>query len=284
MTIANKNRLPTLGAPSFTCPYCSATAHQFWFNLFALNCDDRSRPSIPDDQSIEMLAKAKTNSDDERKRIQNAVERGRLLQLGKLFVWEGTCPRYEVLYVGNLWLSRCYSCGEMCVWLHDKMINPIAAYDVKPNEDMPADVRNDFLEAASILNNSPRGSAALLRLAIQRLCKHLGGKGKNINEDVAALVAKGLNPLIGKALDIVRVIGNEAVHPGQIDLRDDKETAGRLFHIVNVVCEQMISNHRHIDELYALLPEAARQGIGRRDSKSLAKLSPDGEIEPNSTA
>jgi len=35
--------------------------------------------------------------------------------------------------------------------------------------------------------------------------------------------------MILQSLDIVRVIGNESVHPGVIDLKDDRHTALRLF-------------------------------------------------------
>ena len=88
-------------------------------------------------------------------------------------------------------------------------------------------------ESRTILDLSPRGAAALLRLCIQKLCKQLGQPGKNINDDIAALVKAGLDPKIQKALDIVRVIGNECVHPGTMDLRDDREIAAKLFVLVN---------------------------------------------------
>ena len=68
------------------------------------------------------------------------------------------------------------------------------------------------------------------------------------------MVRKGLSPVVQQALDAVRVVGNEAVHPGALDLRDDRDTAGRLFELVNIIAEQMISNPKHVRELYKKLP------------------------------
>ncbi len=101
-----------------------------------------------------------------------------------------------------------------------------------PNPDLPDHIIRDYEEARGILRDSPRGAAALLRLCVQKLCMHLGEKGKNIDDDIASLVSKGLNPLVQKSLDIVRVIGNEAVHPGVIDLNDDRDTASQLLILI----------------------------------------------------
>jgi hypothetical protein len=114
------------------------------------------------------------------------------------------------------------------------MVDPALRTGVVPNPDLPDELFADFNEPREIVNASPRGAAALLRLVIQKLCGHLGEKGKNTDDDIASLVAKGLNPLVQQALDVVRVIGNEAVHPGAIDLKDDRDTALRLFQVVNV--------------------------------------------------
>ncbi len=147
------------------------------------------------------------------------------------------------------------------------MIYPGAATAPLPNPDLPEEIQADFTEARAIANQSPRGAAALLRLAIQKLCQHLGQPGKDINSDIKALVAAGLSPGVQKALDTVRVIGNEAVHPGTIDLRDDPETATSLFQLVNFIAEKTITDPKKLDELYARLPAAKLAGIEARDGK-----------------
>ena len=40
-------------------------------------------------------------------------------------------------------------------------------------------------------NDTWRGRDAHLRLAVQKLCKLLGEKGKDINQDIAKLIKKG---------------------------------------------------------------------------------------------
>jgi hypothetical protein len=96
----------------------------------------------------------------------------------------------------------------------------------------------------------------------------LGGKGENINSDIGELVRKGaIDKRIQQALDLVRVIGNNAVHPGQIDLKDDKPMAMSLFRLVNVIVEAAISAPKHIKEMYeTVIPESARKQIEKRDN------------------
>jgi Domain of unknown function (DUF4145) len=147
----------------------------------------------------------------------------------------------------------------------DRLVFPSGSMEIAPNEDLPDSISADYREAALIFRTSPRGAAALLRLCIQKLCDHLGQQGKTLDDAIAALVKAGLDPRAQKALDIVRVIGNESVHPGQIDLRDDPDTALELFKLVNLVAEIMISSPKHVDAMYSGLPAGKRQAIERRD-------------------
>jgi hypothetical protein len=167
--------------------------------------------------------------------------------------------------LANIHVSECYSCGKLTLWLYDSILYPPERHPIEANPDLNADIRADFDEARIIVNLSPRGAAALLRLCIQKLCMQLGKPGKNLDEDIASLVRDGLSPTVQKALDIVRVIGNEAVHPGQVDLRDDRDTALTLFDLVNRIAHDTITHPREISEMYEKLPPAKREAIEKRD-------------------
>jgi hypothetical protein len=167
--------------------------------------------------------------------------------------------------IGHVDFSRCGHCESVAVWVDERMVAPEASPAPMPNSDLPDEIRNDYLEARAIVTKSPRGSAALSRLCIQKLIIHLGQPGKNLNDDIAQLVQEGLTPTIQRALDIVRVIGNNAVHPGEIDLRDDAQTATTLLELINAITDGMISQPKQVEELYSRLPEEDRNRIEARD-------------------
>ena len=155
----------------------------------------------------------------------------------------------------------------MTLWVYNKIVHPIINSEFIPNEDLRDDIKSDFLEAASVLNISPRAAAAILRFCVQKICVQIGEKGKNIDADIASLVKKGLDSTIQKALDAVRVIGNNAVHPGKIDLKDDKETVVTLFDLINFIADIMISREKKVSAFYEILPQTAKDQIEKRDGK-----------------
>ncbi len=151
------------------------------------------------------------------------------------------------------------------MWYGNKLVYPAKLSAPPVHADMPIDIAEDYQEAREVLASSPRSAAALLRLCLQKLCIELGEKGEKINDDIASLVAKGLSPQIQQALDIVRVVGNEQVHPGTLDVRDDPEVAVSLFALVNFIVEDLISKPKTIAELYVRLPATKLKGIEDRD-------------------
>lgn len=166
--------------------------------------------------------------------------------------------------------TRCFSCKRISLWAGRRVVHPPNLVDPQrvPNLDLAGAIQQDFNEAAAILNTSPRGAAALLRLCVQKLCVQLGQPGKNLNEDIGALVSKGLDIHIKEALDVVRVVGNDCVHPGEIDYRDDKATASVLFDLVNEIAESLISKPARIRSLHErVVSPSVLRAIDKRDKK-----------------
>lgn len=177
--------------------------------------------------------------------------------------------------IPNFFISICLkrSCGKISLWISEdeqtgNMIYPAESTAPLPIDHMPDDVVEIYEEARAIFNNSPRGAAALLRLSIEVLMPHLKEDGKHLNSSIGNLVEKGLPEIIQKALDSLRVIGNNAVHPGQIDVNDDKETALALFHILDTIIDRTIIQEQRISEVYEKLPQSAKDQINSRDKNS----------------
>ena len=160
----------------------------------------------------------------------------------------------------------CDHCDQLAYWYDGRMIIPAEAPVPPPHPDMPASVVGEYQEARSVFSQSPRAAVALLRLAIQKLMPELGEKGKNINDDIKSLVAKGLPIEVQQAFDFCRVVGNNAVHPGEINLNDTPEMGQHLFDLINFIVEDRITRPKQITELYSQLPESARDAIKKRDT------------------
>ena len=170
------------------------------------------------------------------------------------------------MYIQNkVFIHKCQCCGKKIIWIDNEYVYPDIVAE-EANSDMPEPVKQLYNEAGLIYNKSPRAACALLRLAIDRLCNELGETDRDINKNIGELVKKGLSPSVQKALDIVRVVGNKAVHPGQIAFDvDDIETAVALMKLVNMITQRMITEPQEIDSMFEQLPDSAKNAIENRD-------------------
>jgi hypothetical protein len=163
-------------------------------------------------------------------------------------------------------VGECARCRQLSLWHNGALVVPNQTQAPPPADDMPGDVKTDYEEARSIFSKSPRSSSALLRLAVQKLCIDLGGSGKHLNDDIGILVKNGLPTQVQQALDVLRVIGNNQVHPGVLDVRDKPETAAALFGLINMVVQVMITQPKQVQVLFDTLPVNAQQQIQKRDA------------------
>lgn len=241
---------PELDRKSFKCPRCNTVARQRWNNQSTLGS-----------LFFQIL---QHNFLDYRSGIQDyqqtAISRF-LESFSQRFprVFEGTFPE-------EFSISTCDSCQKSSFWVGGEIVFPKRILVDEPNQDLDEDIISLYTEAANILSDSPKGAAALLRLALHKLLIQVGENGKDINQDIKNLVSNGLSPKIQKALDLVRVVGNNAVHPGQIDFKDNRNIALNMFKLLNLVSYEMITKPKEIEELYEdVIPDDTKEHIKKRD-------------------
>ena len=255
---------PSIRSNRFSCPHCGAFAHQHWFALHVVNTEKNAPPTIPDYRKLSEL-QADDSSPELIRRFGKLIE---TIDSGKVY-FENIGSSYSSIKAGNIHVSHCYACEDIAVWIHECLVFPPKRTGPQPNPDLPGDIKADYEEARSILDLSPRGAAALLRLCIEKLCSSLAASGKSLDAKIDDLAKKSLiGEQIRKALHTVRVIGNEAVHPGTMDLKDDRGTAESLFKIVNVIAEKTISEPKRVDEVLKSLPESKREAIAKLEGPS----------------
>ena len=225
---------PSVGSDGFNCPACGAFAHQSWYRSGIAN---EPNPSLGKDRAP-------------RKETYG------ISSLPDLGTYRG---------ITNLLVSECNRCGELTIWLHDGLVWPIGGNAPPVNPDLPEEVQLDYREAGVVAQYSPRSAAALLRLAVEKLCQSLVPGRKTLNARIRTLVERGLNPEIQQALDIVRVVGNNAVHPGKMDISDDQQAVATLFRLVNLIGDEMITRKSQIAEFFDSLPESDKSAIAKRD-------------------
>jgi len=164
-------------------------------------------------------------------------------------------------------IGRCRKCSAVSIWKNHLMIYPEILTMPEPPKDLPADLVPEYEEARNVLSKSPRASCALLRLCIEKMCDLLEPGTSSLNSKIGKLVEKNkIDVEVQRALDSVRVIGDNAIHPLHMDLKDDAKTAFTLFELIQVIVQSTFTRKKLIDDMYKKLPENAKKQIVERDS------------------
>lgn len=163
--------------------------------------------------------------------------------------------------------NKCAACNKVSFWIDGELTPRPPSSALPPCEGMPDDVLALYREAGAIADISPRSASALLRTALEVLVQnHLGRNGK-LNDAIGDLVKDGLlDDELQQAMDVLRLVGNGAVHPKEIRLDDTKGEATAYFELLNIVVERLIVRPQRLNNLYAALPESKRNQIEQRDS------------------
>lgn len=85
----------------------------------------------------------------------------------------------------------------------------------EPAQAVISPYRDDYNEAAAVLKDSPKASAALSRRLLQHLIREKAGiKKANLSLEIDELLANsGLPSRINESVDAIRNVGNFAAHP-----------------------------------------------------------------------
>ncbi len=135
---------------------------------------------------------------------------------------------------GYFWTVRrdvCPSCGQFNLYLikhhffgSHELASPSEFIPINPKgttrppcpKEVPKEIKDAYLEACLVINDSPKASAALSRRCLQHLLidAEKVDKDKNLYNQIQDVIDKGKIPTeLSKSLHIVRVIGNFAAHP-----------------------------------------------------------------------
>lgn len=219
---------------AFNCPYCGAYAQQKWY-----------------------IGKVEFDNYDSCYQIES------LLRIENRPTFKRDSGKIKKM--DDISLSTCKKCNRYHIWYKGEMIVPSKSSVAMPVEGMPETVKKLYIEARNVFPISSKSACAILRLAVQHLCIELGEKGKNINEDIGNLVKKGLPLEVQQALDIVRVVGNNAVHPGVMSEDDTKDYASKIFELLNFIVIDRIIRPNEIKKIFNGLPQGALDAIEKRD-------------------
>lgn len=132
---------------------------------------------------------------------------------------------------------------------------------------VPQQIRNDYIEAVTIMQDSPKASATLLRRCLQGMIRDFWGiKKSTLKEEIDAIQEK-VTPAQWKAIDGLRKMGNIGAHMEKdinliIDI--DEGEASELSSLIELLVDKWYIARHDEEELYNNIVENANQ---KKDSE-----------------
>jgi hypothetical protein len=134
-------------------------------------------------------------------------------------------------------------------------------------EEVPTPIAEDYIEAALVLADSPKASAALSRRCLQAVLREAGHtKAKDLDDQIKEILQK-LPSRIAEDVDAVRNVGNFAAHPSK------SKNTGEIIDVEPAEAEWNLEVLELLFDYYYVQPEKNKE---RRASLN-AKLADGGK-------
>lgn len=176
----------------------------------------------------------------------------------------------------DAYVVRCGACVRGSIWIQApdskkgknrtfNLVYPLVSVVDEPNPDMPEDVKVEYREASLVVVHSPKAAAALMRLALEKLLRSFEKSSCSLSSVIQKLErSQRISKKSAQLADILRITGNNAVHPGVMTLEDIEEVCTGLFVLLNRLVEELISIPKRDQELIKKLPEGQQRKLLER--------------------
>lgn len=196
--------------------------------------------------------------------------------------WDESAASRRELFAGfaisSRWKSaHCQGCDQKTLWRDGRNVYPVASSAPAAHPQMNPEVKALFEEAGRVLPLSRRAGAALIRAALEKQLKILdpdAPSGARLDDHIARLSSRVSKPL-GELLDVVRYLGNSALHGSGEDelvylyLSDSKgsdDIAELLFGAINDLTDELIARPANTSALWNKLPPGIKDAIARKQA------------------
>ena len=167
----------------------------------------------------------------------------------------------------NIWQGKCLACEQYIIINGFSVVYPEESNAPPIKMETPHSIKEIATEARMVHSQSPRASSALLRLALEMLLQNVLENNNKLNDNISILLERGIEDDLRRALEVIRIFGNEGVHPGTINLNDDEQSSIKLFNVFNYIVTRFIVEKGMIKEMYGIIPEEKREKIEEKAKK-----------------